>query len=326
MGHINNTANKVPGSVKKYVYRPSQDSDGNFVKVALQLKNLGFKASLYGVKGFQSLSDGAISITFENEDGHSRFNEELKAKKANIDWGMPAANPYEFRIHRLDPGLLPSTISSEIERRTGIEPIEVRIYQYSDQRYKGTNFSIIRCGRVLFDRVRNLSSISIGWEKYRVDTAPLPLKCKSCGLLGHTRKKCQIETVPVEIREKLHVPTVQADPTQKLECPDCVLQNHLNKNNNRYVVRATDHSRLSEGCKTFLVQRRRRFRNFSDISLQSEAETGLASATSNANKKDNTNALELSEHEGNSGRQFEQSVSTQRTPPQNNLLNNGVKQ
>lgn len=237
---------------KRHIYRPTPDEHGQIVKVALQLQQAGIRSSEFGVKSFQQLPDGSLSVLFDSEENHLKFNEILTNKKLLVVFNQPVPNPFEFRIHRLNAGILTTLVREEIVRQTGISPIEVEIHPYHDQRFKESNFSIVRCNRDLFERVRTLNAISIGWEKYRVDTSPLPMKCKVCGLLGHTSKRCSTLVVPDVVKEKLSIENSAAATSGIPCCADCLYQNHLNKNNKWYVIRPTDHNRLSNECKTYM--------------------------------------------------------------------------
>lgn len=48
------------------------------------------------------------------------------------------------------------------------------------------------------------------------------------------------------------------------------------------MVRETDHLRLSDSCKTFAIQRRRRFRSFRDTSVQNNLENESSQIPSTA--------------------------------------------
>lgn len=154
------------------------------------------------------------------------------------------------------------------------------MYPYKDSRYTGFNFAIIRGSRALYEKFRQVSTMFILWERHRVDTTPLPLKCKSCGLLGHTTKRCQAIVLPDTIKKVINAaaPTTEVE----VECADCMTQDFINRNNKRYVNRPLNHKRFSNECKTYMVLCRRRFRAFKDTSAESSEV--VVSAQSNASE------------------------------------------
>lgn len=264
---VNNASLK---NTVKFVYRPLPDESGKIERVSVQLQKQGIKSIDYGVRTFQQLPDGALSVVFESKEHYDKFNAMISEKRLKVLTNQPVVNPFEFRIHRLSASILPSQIKEAILRQYSVQAIEVTIQQYRDVRFKGTNFAVVRCTRELFEKARDYSSISIGWEKYRIDTSPLPMRCRSCGLLGHTTKRCDALKIPDEIKNKLNNENSVADITEAPFCVDCSYQNFLNRGNRFYTVRSTDHNRNTNECKTYAVLRRRRFRAFRDVPIPGE--------------------------------------------------------
>lgn len=251
----------------KFIYRPIPDADGKVTRVSSQLQQNRIKSADFGVKTFQQLQDGSLSIVFINEESHQRFNKEIVDKGLSVATNEPLLSPFEFRIHRLNASILPSVVKNELLKQFGILPVEVTIQQYSDQRFKNVNFAVVRCNKELFQKACESGTVLIEWEKYRIDTSPLPMKCKQCGLLGHTAKRCGSMAIPSEIKDKLNVAPSVSDITEAPCCADCMFQNHINRNNKFYVVRSVDHNRNSEFCKTYSVLRKKKFRTFKDVTV-----------------------------------------------------------
>lgn len=146
---------------RRYVYRPTQNENGQTVRVSLQFQQNGNKSVEYGVKSFQQLPDGSLGVVFNTEEDHLKFNEIIRSRKMCVVSNQPAPNPYEFRIHRFIAGILSSLIQDEIVRKFGFKLIEVVLQPYSDPRFRDSNFSIVRCNRNLFERVRFIRTLMI---------------------------------------------------------------------------------------------------------------------------------------------------------------------
>lgn len=258
------TSGVRPVPVRKYVYRPLEDQEGNRVPVVLQLQKLGIKSVTYGVVNYQPLYDGALSISFNNEANRIKFEEELKSREALILAPSSVVMPYEVRIHRVNVAVDVASIEDEILRQTGLKPVKVEVFPYKDIRYVNNNFGVITCSAELYSKFREMGRINIGWVKHRVDTLPLPIKCKACGLLGHTAKRCAENSIPSAIKNKVVASSVPTE-SEPLECVDCMAQNHINKRDPRYVVRKTDHKRLSLECKTYRKMSHRKLKFLGDV-------------------------------------------------------------
>lgn len=148
----------------------------------------------------------------------------------------------------------------------------------------------------------NIERLNIGWEKHRVDTMPLPLKCKNCGLLGHTTKRCSENSIPSTIKNRANL-TAAAAGNVPIECADCLAQNHLNRKDPRYVIRATDHKQLSLECKTYRQMCRRKLKFLGDVptvmpSQTQESQASLLTAE-NLNRHNRLNSNDIAGPSGN---------------------------
>lgn len=277
--------------------------DGNKVAVVLQLQRLGIKGSAFGVVNYQPLYDGALSITFSSDTNKVNFEKEIVSKGANIQLPNLTVVPYEARIHRISKDVDREFIQEEITRQVGIAPVKVEKFPYKDLKYQNQCFAVVTCTSELYFSLRRIGRINIGWEKHRVDTMPLPLKCKNCGLLGHTSKRCAENSIPLAIKNKV-VPsaTAAANANVPLECADCLAQNHLNKKDPRYVNRPTDHRPLSLECKTYIKMCRRKLKFLGDVPTLTQVQPSQIQATPLTSENlDRHNRLNNSSIAGTSG-------------------------
>lgn len=98
--------------------------------------------------------------------------------------------------------------------------------------------------------------------------------------------------IPAAIKEKLQLENSASAITEAPSCADCMMQNHLNKSNRRYVVRPTDHLRYSAECKTFVVLSRRKFRSFRDDPVAQQDASGASVSREEDNNPTNTQAVD----------------------------------
>ena len=66
------------------------------------------------------------------------------------------------------------------------------------------------------------------WQTYPIDTTLLPIKCHSCGNIGHTAKYC----IPAP-------PEIYEDDIG--HCKSCIYANWINEGKSTYKTRTTDH-------------------------------------------------------------------------------------
>ena len=50
--------------------------------------------------------------------------------------------------------------------------------------------AVVECSRELYDKVEKRGSLLIGYVRCRVDSSIKLMRCKECGLLGHTKNHC----------------------------------------------------------------------------------------------------------------------------------------
>lgn len=270
-----NQSNSKAAATRKYVYRPLENQQGSRTPVAMQLQALGIKSSPFGVVNYQPLYDGSLSISFSSEENRKKFESELQVKGAAVV--IPSLNtvPFEVRIHRLDLSLDPASIEEEVIRQMGIKPLKVELFPYKDTRYVSKfAFAVITCTSELYSKFREVGRLNVGWARHRVDTLPLPLKCKVCGLLGHSAKRCASNEIPSAIKNKLGA-SAQLRENEQVECVDCLAQNHINRKDPKYVARKTDHKRMSLECKTYKKMCWRKLKFMGDLNLGVHTEANM---------------------------------------------------
>lgn len=168
-----------------------------------------------GVKDWKKFSRNSAILAFQNKEKADEFNK--KASQLGIAVKVQSKKPYELRIHRLPMDTTEIYLKSQLLEFTG-ENVTVKIIKYKT--IDDSLLGIIECSKMAFDKLRTVKYLSIRWEKCPIDTKPILMKCKTCGLLGHTPKNCQ---GPINIDPEHDGPV----------CPNCYQFNKLCQQNGR---------------------------------------------------------------------------------------------
>jgi len=205
----------------------------------------------YGVIKCINRQDGALIVTLSGAEEKKRFVSDLAGRQYNIQEEQYI--PYEVRIHTLPEGVNENDVALEVRKRCGADPIKVDLipYKETNNKHRGLSFAAISCNSAMYKELAATKGLSIWWQWCRIDATPRALKCKKCGVLGHTARHCKIDSVAAAFRE---------DPNAKGQCIDCFIQNTINQGRKGYKVKDTRHKSSSESCPTQHSLARRRLR------------------------------------------------------------------
>lgn len=230
--------------ISKVVLR-SRVKPGTVAVVPLlhQVRAAKIEKDKYGIINFSEMNDGSVAFTFKSLENQKLFIQELLNK--NIDFIVPIDDDrrYETRIHRLPEGATIDEISRKIDVLipNSLHEFNVEIFPYKNEKYRGENLAILKSTLKVYEALLRIPKITLDWRMCRVDTSPIPLKCKECGIMGHTKARCRESAIPESIRNTPN------------ECTDCLVQNYINSKNKYYKVRDTKHQGNTNECKTYLA-------------------------------------------------------------------------
>lgn len=245
-------------TTRRLVLRPIKGRDGMVIKIKKQLMDKKINPKSFGVIDNKEFEDGGLLLVFKDPSKIKTFINEINIQ--NIHYSKTddeMINRYEARIHSIPTDVSHEEICEAIIEETGIQPLGATLHPYHDQnRFKDLRFAVVKCTLELFKKLQQLRTLGINWHRVRIDTNPLPIRCGTCKAIGHTKNRCEASNIPPEI---LH-----PAPEENIECIDCHVQNHLNKNNQRYNLRNVNHARNSIQCPTLKTFIKRRIRNYHD--------------------------------------------------------------
>lgn len=133
-------------------------------------------------------------------------------------------------------------VSSDIEDAFELKPDNVSFANYQKESKKNRyKFAVVECSKELYEKSLSRRSIVVAYKRCVVDSSPMLMRCKTCGLLGHTVNHCK------GLPEKL-----QNLSSNSATCLDCAAYNlHLTEVGAPKVqFRSITHSTNSYTCGT----------------------------------------------------------------------------
>ena len=205
------------------------------------LQDNGVRARTAGILNVVEFGGGSALVVVEKSKAEALRQRlpslHLKAKE------KPALRKCSFRIHDVPIGESEEDIMEDLEARLRAAPSKVIKVPYRGKPDSGTVMVVVECDRELFDLVTGRTSIPIGYQRYRIDTSLQIMRCRDCGLYGHTRNHCP--GLSVELK--------RLQSSSNKACLDCAAYNEKTKAAGlpRSRLRRTDHQPGDAACRTF---------------------------------------------------------------------------
>lgn len=222
------------------------------VPLLQQVRSAKIEKDKYDILNFSKMKDDSVAFSFDSLENQKLFIQELLNKNIGFIAPIDDERRYETRIHRL----LEGATHGEIYEKIGAlipnshEEFTVDIFLYKNEKYRGENLAILKSTLRVYEALLRIPKITLDWRVCRVDASSIPLKCKGCGIIGHTKARCRESAIPESIKNTPN------------ECTDCLAQNYLNSKNRYYKLRDTNHQRNTTECKTYLAFTHRRLKGY----------------------------------------------------------------
>ena len=196
---------------KRMLVLPATDGAG----VATALDKARYEPEDIGVTGAPiRFPSGAMLIRVQ-ADKLEAANDAIKKAGLEVK-GTVEQKPCEFRVHRIPSNTNAEKLKAALEKIAGQQEFRVVLEKYKDRSGKLANLQIAycTCTKVAFVKIAMKKTVRLGWSVCTIDTKPQLMRCRKCGLLGHTTKYCSLEET-IGSRWKLE----SNDP--EANCADC---------------------------------------------------------------------------------------------------------
>jgi len=244
-------AGRSKGGQITAILLPIESGNGTPIALRKKLQLDKVDPTKYGVIKCSNRQDGALVVTLPSREERKRFVDDMIGLQYRVQEEQYI--PFKVRIHTLPEGVNGNDVAQEIRRRCGAESIKVELIPYGEtnEKHRGLHFAAVSCNSAMYRDLAAMKGINIWWQWCRIDATPRVVKCKKCGVLGHTMKYCKVDSAALAFRE---------DPSAKEQCIDCFVQNMMNQSRKGYKVRDTNHRSNTEACPTQHGLARRRLR------------------------------------------------------------------
>ena len=197
-----------------------------------------------GIQTWRKLGRNAMSVRFEDAEKKAEFVKSLPQMGLEYK-GEPVKRPYVIRVHALPMDATLVQVKAAIADLLKNSEYEVQVARYRTR--QDCQMAVIETNERNFNELKKAKTISINWQKCRIDTKPVLMKCRKCLMLGHTANHCK----GLDDRLKVIRPDIQ--------CLDCTYYNIMCTETGRpkSQQRKVTHPTGDKKCKTMKVHLKR---------------------------------------------------------------------